>query len=115
MNPKTELWLLRHAESTGNRDGKLQGQEDLPLSPLGQRQARAIADRLAAIHRRMSFAGLYASDLIRARETAESIGLACNLHITCDRRLREIDVGRWSGLTQEQITERFPEEWIKMI
>ena len=111
MNYKTELWLLRHAESTGNRDGKLQGQEDLPLSPLGQRQARALADRLTLLHRRIPFVGLYASDLIRARETAETVGMACNLRVTCDRRLREIDVGGWSGLTQDQISERFPAEW----
>lgn len=111
MNPRTELWLLRHAESTGNRDGKLQGQEDLPLSPLGQRQARALAERLTKAHRRFPFAALYASDLTRARETAESIGMGCNLRVQADHRLREIDVGTWSGLTQEQISVRFPDEW----
>ncbi len=111
MNPRTELWLLRHAESTGNRDGKLQGQEDLPLSPLGHRQARALADRLAKANRKVPFTALYASDLTRARETADSIGMGCDLRAQLDRRLREIDVGTWSGLTQEQIAVRFPGEW----
>lgn len=111
MNPKTELWLIRHAESTGNRDGLLQGQADLPLSPLGHRQTRALADRLLKAHRRYPFSALISSDLMRTRETADSIGMALNLRIDLDRRLREIDVGTWAGLTQEQIASRFPTEW----
>lgn len=113
MNPRTELWLVRHAESTGNRDGLLQGQADLPLSPMGHRQARALADRLVKSHRRTPFSALIASDLMRTRETADSASLALNLPITCDRRLREIDIGTWSGLTPEQITTQFPEEWAR--
>ena len=108
---RTELWLIRHAESTGNRDGRLQGQEDLPLSPLGHRQARALADRLVKAHRRTHFTALYSSDLIRTRETADSIALACSLQVVTDRRLREVDVGTWSGLTPNEIAERHPAEW----
>lgn len=111
MNPKTELWLIRHAESTGNRDGVLQGQADLPLSPLGHRQARALADRLLKAHRRTPFSALISSDLMRTRETADSIGMALGLRVDLDRRLREIDIGAWSGLTQEQIASQFPAEW----
>jgi len=111
MNPKTELWLVRHAESTGNRDGVLQGQADLPLSSLGHRQARAIAERLVKAHRRTAFSLLIASDLMRARETADSIGMALNLRIERDRRLREIDIGTWAGLNHEQIATKFPSEW----
>jgi broad specificity phosphatase PhoE len=108
---RTELWLIRHAESTGNRDGILQGQADLPLSALGQRQARALADRLLKAHRRTPFSALISSDLMRARETAETIGLALNLRQDRDPRLREIDIGAWSGLTPEQIAVAFPDEW----
>ena len=111
MSNKTELWLIRHAESTGNRDGILQGQVDLPLSPLGQRQARALADRLLKAHRRSAFSALISSDLMRPRETAESIGLALKLRHDRDARLREIDIGAWAGLTPEQITVAFPSEW----
>jgi 2,3-bisphosphoglycerate-dependent phosphoglycerate mutase len=108
---RTELWLIRHAESTGNRDGVLQGQEDLPLSPLGLRQARAVADRLGKSHRKTAFVALYTSDLERARETADSVGMACNLTPQLDKRLREIDTGQWSGLTTREIASRFPTEW----
>jgi len=111
MNPKTELWLIRHAESTGNRDGVLQGQADLPLSSLGHRQARALADRLLKAHRRTAFSAVISSDLMRTRETADSIAMALNMRVDLDRRLREIDIGAWAGLNPEQIATQFPEEW----
>ena len=108
---RTELWLVRHAESTGNRDHLIQGQADMPLSPLGHRQARAVADRLLRQHRRAPFSAIHCSDLSRTRETADTIALAIDLRTEYDRRLREIDVGAWSGLGTEQIAERFPAEW----
>lgn len=103
----TELWLIRHGESTGNRDGILQGQEDMPLSDLGHDQAKRLAKRLGAT----KFTALYSSDLSRARQTAEHASDSLGLKISADARLREIDVGGWSGLNNVAIAERFPEEW----
>jgi broad specificity phosphatase PhoE len=103
----SELWLIRHGESTGNRDRLLQGQEDLPLTDLGHEQARKLAARLG----RLDFDALYSSDLARALQTAVHLGEAIHLGTELDARLREIDVGSWSGLSSEQIVERFPEEW----
>jgi broad specificity phosphatase PhoE len=103
----SEMWLIRHGESTGNRDRLLQGQEDLPLTELGHEQARKLAGRLG----RISFDALYSSDLARALQTAVHLGEALHLGTELDARLREIDVGSWAGLSTEQISERFPEEW----
>ena len=103
----SELWLIRHGESTGNRDRLLQGQEDLPLTDLGHEQARKLAGRLG----RVVFDALYSSDLARALQTAVTLGEALHLGAELDARLREIDVGSWSGLSSAQISERFPEEW----
>ncbi len=112
LQPPTEAWLIRHAESLGNAAHVLQGQEDLPLSPLGHRQARKLAERIVTAHRNRPFAAIYCSDLMRARETADTLAIAIGLPVVTDARLREIDVGRWAGLTQAQIAERFPEEWL---
>jgi broad specificity phosphatase PhoE len=106
---RTELWLVRHAESTGNRDGIIQGHEDLPLSPLGHHQAQLLAKRLQGVR----FAALYCSDLSRAKETARYAAGATGLLAETDRRLREVDTGAWSGLTVEQIARKFPEEWAR--
>ncbi len=103
----TELWLIRHGESTGNRDGVLQGQEDHPLSPFGHEQCKRLAERLGTTR----FSALYSSDLTRATETAGYLAQRWGIETRTDQRLREIDVGEWSGLPNQTIAERFPEEW----
>ena len=66
----TTLLLVRHGETDWNAEGRLQGHTDTPLNDYGRRQARALADALAGD----DFEALYASDLARARETAEILG-----------------------------------------
>lgn len=104
---ETELWLIRHGESTSNRDGQFQGWGQSPLSPLGQAQAARLAEYL---HGR-GFHALYSSDLARAVETAEPASKRLDLRLRLDERLRELDFGQWSGLTAGEIAEQFPNEW----
>jgi probable phosphoglycerate mutase len=102
--PPRRLLLLRHGQSTWNADGRWQGQADPPLSPLGEEQARHAARRLAP----GQFSRLLASDLRRARQTAEILALALGLAVEVDPDLREIDVGDWQGLTRAEINQRAP-------
>jgi broad specificity phosphatase PhoE len=83
------LFLVRHGESTYNAEGRLQGQADPPLSPLGRAEAEALARSLDGLS-----AQAVVSDLVRARETAALLG---HPDAPTDRRLREIDVGEWEG------------------
>ena len=99
------LILARHGETDWNRNGIWQGHGDPPLNDLGRRQAAELAERLADV----DIDALYASDLRRAYETAEFVARAKGMSITADPSLREMDVGSWSGLTMEEIQERFPE------
>lgn len=103
----TEVWLIRHGESAGNAEGRLQGQADFPLTERGVRQAEAVAIRLRGQH----FTALYSSDLTRALDTACIIGTAVDLLVETDPRLREIALGSWSGLTGAEIATRHGEEW----
>lgn len=66
----TRLILIRHGQSVWNEARRWQGHSDAPLSALGREQAREAARSLAGER----FAGLYASDLQRALETARIIG-----------------------------------------
>ncbi len=91
--------LIRHAESAWNAEQRWQGQADPPLSPLGRQQARAVAQELAEAKLDV----LLASDLRRALETARQVGEPHGLVPMPDPRLRELDVGRWSGLRREEI------------
>ena len=89
------LMLVRHGETDWNADGRLQGQTDRPLSEFGRRQARQLAEELADD----GLEAIYASDLSRARETAEIVGERLGLAVALDADLREKDWGNWEGLT----------------
>ncbi len=87
------LLIARHGATQHNLDGRLTGQIDAPLSALGERQAMALADRLAS----WRFDTIIASDLTRAKATAEAIAKYHGLPVLLDADLREIDMGAWAG------------------
>jgi probable phosphoglycerate mutase len=91
----TTLLLVRHGETDWNADGRLQGHTDRPLSDYGRRQAHRLADELEG----EQFDAIYASDLARARETAEIVAERLHLAVILDADLREKDWGTWEGLT----------------
>lgn len=97
--------LIRHGESTWNAAGRWQGHGDPPLSPRGREQARRMATELLD----EGIEVVVASDLRRAVETAEILGEAIDVRPRVDARLRELDVGDWTGLTREEIAARAPE------
>lgn len=94
--------LLRHGESTGNASGVIQGRGSSPLSDRGRLQAAAVGERL----RNHTFDLVVASDMERAVETAEAL----DLRFASDPAWREMDVGGWDGLTNEQIGVEFADE-----
>jgi broad specificity phosphatase PhoE len=100
----TLLYLIRHARSLWNAEGRWQGQADPPLDEIGLRQAEALAEHL----RGETFQAVYSSPLQRARQTAEFLAHAQGLSVCLDDRLKERDVGAWSGLTEPEVRERFP-------
>jgi 2,3-bisphosphoglycerate-dependent phosphoglycerate mutase len=103
---ETTLIVVRHGETAWNREKRMQGTTDTPLSELGQAQARALGRRLTG----RDFAALYASDLCRARDTASIIAEHTGRKLIVDSRLRERCFGIFEGLTAGEIEERFPAE-----
>ena len=97
----TELLLVRHGETDWNAVGRLQGHTDRPLSDYGREQARRLADDLAG----EEFDAIYASDLARARDTAEIVGERLQLPVVEDPDLREKNWGTWEGLTSTERLE----------
>jgi broad specificity phosphatase PhoE len=101
-----KILLARHGETPWNAEGRYQGQIDIPLSPVGEGQARALGARLAdaRIDRAV------ASPLARARTTAEfALGDARRDLLATDAGLMEIGHGEWEGLLASEIRERDPE------
>jgi probable phosphoglycerate mutase len=101
----TRLLLIRHGRSAWNAEGRFQGLADRPLDDQGRQQAHRLAERL----RREAPVALYTSPLLRAQETAEIIGRILGLPVVADERLKEYDIGDITGLTWEQMAERYPE------
>ncbi len=100
-----QLLLIRHGETAANAERRVQGHLDVPLSDHGLRESELLADRIAAL----PVSVLYSSPLSRARRTAEAI--ARKLSLPADERpeLMERDVGALSGLTWNEVAERYPE------
>jgi broad specificity phosphatase PhoE len=97
------LILIRHGESVGNFENRLQGQEDYPLTEQGRRQAVLTSHRLLDLGTTV----VYSSHLMRARETAIAIGERLGIEPFITEDLSEYHFGEMSGMTYAQIRERF--------
>ncbi len=99
------LILVRHGETDWNVTLRYQGQGTVPLNALGREQAQRTAQRLV----RLRITALYASDVVRAWETATIIGNIIGMEPRPMPAFREIDVGKWEGYTPEELEQRYPE------
>jgi len=110
----TLIYLLRHGEVAQADPRRFIGHLDVPLSARGEAQCRAQAQRLTGA----SIAALYTSDLVRARRSGEIIGAPHGLTPTQVPDLREMAMGRWEGLTADEIRAREPDafaDWMTRI
>jgi len=105
------LILVRHGQSVWNDEGRYQGQQDIPLSPLGRLQARRLRQRLAG----EQIDAVYSSDLIRAVETAETIVQGRGLTVEKCPELREAYFGDWEGLTFEEVAAKDGEKLSRLM
>lgn len=90
-----------------NAEGRWQGQGGPGLTGVGHQQAAATA-RFLAVHE-PDVTSVVASDLPRVTETVAPTAAALGIAVQTDVRLREIDVGWWSGLTTPEVTQRDPD------
>jgi len=100
------IWLVRHGETAWNEHRRFCGYTDIPLSPLGLRQAHKLASQLQ--HKPIT--AIYSSDLSRARETADIIAKKRPIDIIVSPAWREIYFGAWEGLTYDEIATSFHEQ-----
>jgi probable phosphoglycerate mutase len=102
--PVTHFGLLRHAPTLWNRERRIQGQADTPLSSQGELQAGQWGKVLKAYR----WDRILVSDARRAQETAARINLILEAPMDSDPRLREQDWGEWTGKTISQLKRAVP-------
>lgn len=100
-----KIWFLRHGQTEWNKEYRLQGQLDSPLTDQGLAEARRQAELMPPILALKP--ALYASPLGRARQTAD-IAL-CQTPYQTDPRLMEIHAGDWQGMLRDEIMARHPD------
>ena len=103
-NSVTELYLVRHGETEWSRSGQHTSVTDLPLTPVGEGQARALNGHLTPA----DFQLILTSPRRRARETAELAGFTGAYEPEVDEDLVEGFSGDYEGLTRDQVSEAGP-------
>lgn len=107
----TELIVMRHGETDWNREHRFQGQIDVPLNATGQNQARRLAQRLAG----ETFDLIVASDLLRARATADVVAPLLRLPVLAEALWREQAFGVLEGLAAPAVMAQHPELWAQWL
>jgi len=99
--------LWRHGQTAWNLEGRFQGTTDIALTEVGIGQAKRAARLLAALKPD----AVIASDLQRAADTAAELAALTGLDVSHHEGLRETYAGVWQGLTHDEISSRFGEEY----
>lgn len=103
----TRILLVRHGSTRLTLEDRFAGSHDEPLSPDGHAQVRGLRDRLAQVE----IAAVYASPMTRTLETASVLASPHAIEVQAEPALREIDYGRWEGLTRDEVRGRFAREY----
>jgi len=98
------LILMRHGETIWNAEQRLQGQDNAPLSSRGIMQALGFKPMLKTLKPKQ----VVSSDLGRCRETVDLIGHG---DAPSDARLRELNMGKWTGRTKPALIAEHPDEY----
>lgn len=102
----TRILAVRHGETAWNAATRIQGHTDIALNDVGRWQAQRLA--LACAEERLD--AVYASDLVRARDTARALAHGAGLEVRTDSGLRERGFGIFEGLTFDEVEQRYPDQ-----
>lgn len=112
--------LVRHGRTSYNRLLRFQGVTDIPLDEHGLWQARMTGKALRKRYVDMKADGhqphqlVVASDLSRARQTAQAFADPLGLTVHLDERLEERDFGEWEGVPFAEAEKKWPKAWASM-
>ena len=99
------FYCVRHGESAFNAEGRIQGQTDVPLSPLGLKQSEALAAALTSL----PIEAVFSSPLARAAQTARPVAEALGLELLFEERLKELNAGVFQGRIWDEVRIEYPD------
>lgn len=108
---KTFIYLIRHGECTGNKEGRIRGRLEFPLNETGIKQAHA----LAAAMKGKGIEYIYSSPLSRAADTAKILGDALGLPYETREGFNDICIGTWENRIKAELAVEQPEKWKQWI
>ncbi len=103
----TKVYLVRHAEATGNTDETFQGHTDCDISPKGEEQLKALSERFKDVE----YDIIYSSPLIRTMKTAEAVNHYHNAEIIKNSDIIEINGGVFEGRKWAELPILFPKSY----
>lgn len=103
----TRMYLIRHGATQLTAEDRFAGSSDVELSEEGRRQIASLAERL----KNEDIEAIYASPLTRTQETARILASPHGLEPILESSLREIDYGRWEGLSRAAVERDFHNEY----
>ncbi|MDF2812157.1 MAG: histidine phosphatase family protein [Microvirga sp.] len=112
MSERPTIYFIRHGETDWNLEGRLQGQQDIPLNDLGRVQAEEAGRRLKGLVPLFEDLDYVASPMLRTRETMERLREAIGLYpgyYRLDERLVELTFGSWEGMTWKEVRKQEPQ------
>ena len=102
-----KLFLIRHGQTEWNSQGRYQGAQDTILTETGIKQAKLARKYLS----RVNFANFYSSPKKRALQTANILADGLNIKINIREDLKELNFGKWEGLTFENINTSYKQDY----
>jgi broad specificity phosphatase PhoE len=114
MDSPTRLYLIRHGEVEARYHRIFGGRIDMELSPRGREQALVLAGWLRTVH----FNAIYSSPMKRAQQTLAPLASKRDVQPRTLDDLREVDFGEWTGLSWQEVHERFKAsafDWLHML
>ncbi len=99
----TRILMVRHGDTLASQGDRFTGTRDIPLSDEGRIHASELATRLS----RYPIDAIYASSMQRAMDTAGFIAHVHGMNVTPVPGLREMDHGKWDGMTRDDVLKAF--------
>ncbi len=104
---RTTIYLIRHGECAGNRQGLFRGRYDFPLNEVGIEQAESLARELKDVN----LDAIYSSPLSRAIQTAKAICEGRDIDPIVEQGFNNIHLGSWEGRPKAEIAEEYPSQF----